>query len=210
MSGISRVPANTIQEISAAHGNDDPLAPEVPQDHRELVLVEGDTSTRIMIQQVLSKLLEGISSPEVRKVLEAYSLEYVGSHSDGYYGSFMKPRFHPAPGTPWLPSLMRDLEWIKRKGNLSPFPTEVTPAAVRQWLESAKRVVGIVGVDGFVRTSDRKEEGKRGQKPGAPVRGRSPRKTCRANFVLKPLSELRTGPAVHHPDRIRATASRDT
>ena len=204
MSGISRVPATMIQEISAAHGNDEPLAPEVPQDHRVLVLVEGDTSARIMIQKVLSKLLEGTSSPEVRTVLEAYSGEYVGSHPGDYYDSFMKPWFHPAPGTPWLPSLMRDLEWIERKGNLSPFPTEVTPAAVRQWLESAKRVVGIVGVDGFVRTSDRKEEGKRGQKPGAPWS--TPRKTCRANFVLKPLSELRTAgsPFKHHPDRIRA------
>ena len=175
--------------------------------HRELVLAEGDTSARIMIQKVLPELLKSVSSPEVRKVLEAYSWEYVGSHPGDYYDSFMKPQFHPAPGTPWLPSLMRDLEWIGWKGNLSPFPTEVTPAAVHQWLESAKEVVGIVGVTGFVRTSNQVEEARRGQKPvGYRARKSAPRKTCRAHFNLLPMKELRaTGsPFKHSPDRIRA------
>lgn len=198
MSGNSNVPASYIEIISAAHGNDEPSALEVSQDRRVLVLGENGTSTRIMIRTVLPELLKGICSLEVRKVIEAYIKEYDCG------GSFMKTRFHPAPGAPWLLSLTRDLEWIAQKGNLQPFPAEVTPTTVDQWLVSAKRAVGIVGVTGFVRTSDRNEEGKRGQKRGAPTS--TPRKTCRANFVLTPIAELRTTGSSfkHQPDRIRA------
>ena len=158
-----------------------------------------------MIQTVLPELLKDTSSSEVRAVLEAYMAEYGDpDYGYGYHSSFMKTQFHPAPGPSWLPALQRDLGWIVSKGNLAPFPTEVTPTTVRQWLESVKEAVGIVGVTGFVRTSNRVEEARRGQKPGAPRS--APRKTCRAHFDLKPTQELRAAgsPFKHHPDRVRA------
>ena len=116
----------------------------------------------------------------------------------------MKSRFHPAQSTPWLPSLMRDIEWIVSRGNLASFPTDVTPTTVRQWLESVKESVGIVGVSGFVRTSNKVEEGKRGQKRG--IQKSAPRKTCRACFNLKPNSELKASgsPFKYNQDRFRA------
>ena len=174
-------------------------------DHRGQVFAEYDTSARLMIHKVLPELLKSVSSPDVREILENYHAEYSCSgYGHDYYVSFMKSQFHPAPAPSWLPVLRRDLGWITSKGNLPPFPTKVTPTAVRQWLESAKEVVGIVGVTGFVRTSNRVEETRRGQKPSAPKS--APRKTCRANFILMPMKLLRdrNSPFKHHPDRVRA------
>ena len=167
---------------------------------RNLVLDEDNTSARIMIHSALPSLVRNTCSPEVLSVLEAYMAE----HGDHDHSSFMKTRFHPSPGTPWLPALERDLGWIACKGNLDPFPTKVTPTTVHQWLARAKEAVGIVGVTGFVRTSNKVEEGKRGQKRDAPMS--APRKTCRANFTLSPAKELRAAgsPFKRHQDRIRA------
>ena len=114
--------------------------------------------------------------------------------------SFMSSRFHPASEPSFLSSMKSDIRWIVQKGDLCPFPSDVTPTNLKEWLEPAKRVVGIVGVSGFVRTSNKEEEGKRGKKRGVPCS--KPRKTCRAHFVLESLPE--GSPFKYHPDRIRA------
>lgn len=155
---------------------------------------------RIMIPDQLQVLLDRENPDGCRVILQAYMDEY--SRRDAC--SVMATRFHPAPGTPWLPPLMRDILWMCGKGNLPALPGDLTPATLREWLVLAKDAVGIVGVTGFVRTSNKVEEAKRGLKPGA--RESDPRKTCRAKFDLMPIRALRdaNSPFAYHPDRVRA------
>lgn len=157
---------------------------------------------RRMISGVLSDLMKIVKSLPVLEVLRPYLVEYGKSSDDEYHSfmsSFMSTRFHPVSEASFLPSMERDIKWIVTKGNLCPFPSDVTPTNLRKWLDSVKKVVGIFGVSGFVRTSNKEEEGKRGKKRGAPC---STRKTCRAHFVLESLPE--GSPFKYHPDRVRA------
>lgn len=158
---------------------------------------------RRMISGVLSDLIKIVKSLPVLEVLRPYLGEYGKSSDDEYHSfmsSFMSNRFHPVSEASFLPSMERDIGWFVSKGNLCPFPSDVTPTNLKEWLKSVKEVVGIVGVSGFVRTSNKEEEGKRGKKRGAPCS--KPRKTCRAHFVLESLPE--GSPFKYHPDRVRA------
>lgn len=160
-----------------------------------------------MVQKLLPKVAAVLATApgQVREVLRSYMGEY-SSDPYGYFDSFMKERFHPAANADFLPALQRDIDWFVSKTSHE-FPSEQTPDALKAWLSGAKEFAGVVGVKGFVLTSNKAEEMKRGQKAS---RGRVPappgRKTCRADFVLKPHRQLvKEGtPFVHHPSRVRA------
>ena len=160
-----------------------------------------------MIQKLLPKVEAVLRTApaQVREVLRSYVGEYK-SDPYGYFDSFMKERFHPAANADFLPALQRDIDWFVSKTSHE-FPSELTPTALKAWLSGAKEFAGVVGVKGFVLTSNKAEEMKRGQKAS---RGRVPappgRKTCRADFVLKPHRQLvKEGtPFGHHPTRVRA------
>lgn len=160
-----------------------------------------------MVQKLLPKVAAVLATApgQVREVLRSYMGEY-SSDPYGYFDSFMKERFHPAANADFLPALQRDIDWFVSKTSHE-FPSEQTPDALKAWLSGAKEFAGVVGVKGFVLTSNKAEEMKRGQKAS---RGRVPappgRKTCRADFVLKPHRQLvKEGtPFGHHPSRVRA------
>ena len=104
----------------------------------------------------------------------------------------------------WLPALQQEIGWIVSKGNLTPFPIKVTPTTVSQWLESAKVVVDIVAVTGFVCTSYQPEKARCGEKRGS--RNSKPHQTCKARYFLQPLKKLQTAnsPFKDKQNRIRA------
>lgn len=120
----------------------------------------------------------------------------------------MKERFHPAAKADFLPSMMRDIEWFCTKTGVQEFPSDHTPTSIRMWLEEANQVTGIVGIKGYILTSNKEEEAKRGMKAskGCPYRPMKGRKTCRAEFHLMPHRQLaRRSPSLkYHPDRLRA------
>jgi len=161
-----------------------------------------------MVQKLLPKVEAVLATApaQVREVLRSYVGEY-GRDPYGYYSSFMKGRFHPAANADFLPALQRDIDWFVSKTSLS-FPSEHTPTALKAWLERAKEFAGVVGVKGFVLTSNKAEEMKRGQKAsqGMRVNPIPGRKTCRADFLLKPHRQLvKEGtPFSYFPDRKRA------
>lgn len=161
---------------------------------------------------------QSLSSP-VRDIIAAYMSEYNTSERhynivpsdydtddsvDDDYEPIMASRFHPQPSLAALPNMKESLCWLVRKANLPDFPSDVSPLSIRKWLNNVWEVLGIKRVQGFVRTSSRTEQRKRGQKPGA--NPAPERKTCRAQFVLIPFTEMvRQGmPLKHHPDYIRA------
>ncbi len=171
-----------------------------------------------MIQKLLRQLEVSLKDApsQVTEVIRSYMWEYDGNHY-GYYNSFMKERFHPAAKADFLPALKRDIDWFVSKTSHQ-FPSEHTPSALKAWLELAKKFAGVVGVKGFVLTSNKVEEARRGQKAskGGMIRSyysyhgmkssSSGRKTCRADFVLKPHRQLVSEgtPFSYYPDRKRA------
>ena len=170
---------------------------------RELIF-QGNNLSRFMIQALLPKLnFELESAPEnVKDIISSYLKEYQISNE---YFSFMKTRFHPVVTPSFLPPLNRDIEWITKKGSLSDFPLEKTPSAITKWMNEVKIKLGIIKVNGYILTSNKTEELKRGLKPSS-NRIYTKRKTCRANFDLLPHKQLvRNGtPFSHYPDRLRA------
>ena len=158
-----------------------------------------------MIQKLLPKLQAILRNARVGGVIRSYEREY-GRDPYGFYSSFMKERFHPAAKSDFLLAMKRDIDWFVSKTSHQ-FPSEQTPTAFNAWLERAKEFAGVVGVKGFVLTSNKAEEAKRGQRDS---RGRdralTGRKSCRADFVLKPHRQLvREGtPFSYFPDRKRA------
>ncbi len=163
-----------------------------------------------MIQKLLPKVEAVLKTApaQVRKVLRSYVAEY-GKNPYGYYSSFMEERFHPAAKPDFLFAMKRDIDWFVSKTCLS-FPSfrEHTPTGLKAWLERAKEPVGIVGVKGFVKTSNKAEEAKRGQRDSRGIRVRPipGRKTCRAEFLLMPHRQLvkKGTPFSYYPDRKRA------
>ena len=152
---------------------------------------------------------------------------------DGYYPdfpSFMSKQFHAGPeaGTMWIPSLTRDADWLKTKcGMTNQFPiSTATPNEAKQlleYLEEAKALIGVTGIDGYILTSNKEEEkrvadskerrnkasGRGSRRYGMSRFGQDvskPRKTCRAQFSLIPHTELAaSGSSLsYHPDYVRA------
>ena len=142
-------------------------------------------------------------SCDVLSILQAYRDEV-----PRYGLSFMKQRFHPVPKPQWIESSMETFSWFSRKCGDDLFDIRdlpLTPANLDRWLDQAKTLVGITGISGYVKTSDRKERVKRNKKPG--VRKEIIyRKTCCAKFQLIPHREMvrRGTPFSYQPDRVRA------
>ncbi len=162
------------------------------------------------------------------------------SDSDNDYGyngnyctqSFMAKKFHPAPDADslWAPSMRRDAEWLKTKCEMiCSFPASATTPSeadqLLEFLEEAKTLIGATGIEGYILTSNKQEEirvaSAKAQRPKSksncrPSYGRDsavpkPRKTCRAQFILKPHAELiESGSGTddhslaYHPDYVRA------
>ena len=144
------------------------------------------------------------------EILLEYMDEVGGTHS-----SFMAEKFHPTPGADFLPSMMRNIKWFCRKTGYTEFPSEHTPKVIRDWMEGAFEVAGIIGVTGFVRTTNKEEEKKRGAKTSGDRSAWSygymeetrctSRKTCVAKFSLIPHRQWKEGKSLKHcPDRNRA------
>ena len=160
--------------------------------------------------------------------------EYAGDEyaADEYAGStsFMAKNFHPAPqaDSMWIQSMKRDADWLKTKCSmLNTLPdSTIRPSDAKlilDFLEEAKIMIGATDIEGYVLTSDKKEESrvaaakkqsdrKKGIRPNRfnPVETKI-RKTCRAQFTLKPHAELvSTGSALtvsalsYYPDYVRA------
>lgn len=139
----------------------------------------------------------------------------------GYaYGSFMKTRFHPNPEPKFLtPKLKNEMDWMIRKAKLPAYDAGDVLSLIK-WIEASFVSVGILGVKGFVKTSNRKEEARRAsntKKVRAPVRHygwghrrpmatSSGRKTCRAQFNLEKHSKMyrMKSSFKYYPDRLRA------
>ena len=64
--------------------------------------------------------------------------------------------------------MMRNIKWFCRKTGYTEFPSH-TPKVIRDWMEGAFGVAGIIGVTGFVRTTNKEEEKKRGAKTSGTV-----------------------------------------
>jgi hypothetical protein len=154
--------------------------------------------------------------------------EYVADEYANCYdesNSFMAKNFHPAPqaDSMWIQSLKRDADWLKNKCKMSVTLPDSTirpsdAQLVLDFLEEAKIMIGATGIEGYVLTSDKKEESrvaaakkqsdrKKGIRPNRfnPVETKI-RKTCRAQFTLKPHAELvGLGSALsYYPDYVRA------
>ena len=174
-------------------------------------LVVGDSSPRVMIQNLLPRLAEEVgSSAPVMEILLEYMDEVGGTPS-----SFMAEKFHPTPGADFLPSMMRNIKWFCRKTGYTEFPSEHTPKVIRDWMEGAFGVAGIIGVTGFVRTTNKEEEKKHGAKTSGDRSAWSygymeetrctSRKTCVAKFSLIPHRQWKEGKSLkYYPDRNRA------
>lgn len=168
-----------------------------------------------MIGNALDKMISGLLSQSfsqgqadhyyrVSLILRVYRDELP---RNGYL-SFMKERFHPVPKPQWVESSMETFSWFSKKcGNdlcdIRSLP--LTPVNLDGWLDRAKSLVGIIGISGYVKTSDRKERFKRNKKPGVRKEIIS-RKTCCAKFQLIPHREMvrRGTPFSYQPDRVRA------
>jgi hypothetical protein len=149
--------------------------------------------------------------------------EYANGYDDS--SSFMAKNFHPAPqaDSMWIQSMKRDADWIENKckmKNTLPDSTisSLNAQLVLDFLEEAKIMIGATGIEGYVLTSDKKEESrvaaakkhsdkKQGSKSNRfnPVETKI-RKTCRAQFTLKPHAELvGLGSTLsYYPDYVRA------
>lgn len=166
-------------------------------------MLTSDGTARIPIQYVLRFLLEILPVSFAKETVCAYSGEY----GHRYAPPRAVQRFHPsADPSSWIAPLMRDIAWMRSKApGLPDFPTDLTPGKIRVWLEAAKSMLGVVGISGYVKTSNKAEQARRGRKPGSCMP--AARKTCVAKFTLTPYRELvrlnRT-PFTHHPDYIRA------
>ena len=170
---------------------------------------------RILLRNALHTLQELVlHDDKVSEILTRYANELKIERNDygiPFYNSFMKERFHP-PGKPDFlksKSLMRDLEWISKKSSISDFPTEFTNVNIREWLDEAWKVIGIISIEKYIRISNRDEEKKRGAKPTlrhVKKKKYKPRKTCKAKFHLVAHKELKrtNSPFQRYPDRLRA------
>ena len=129
-------------------------------------------------------------SLDVLSILQAYRDEV-----PRYGLSFMIQRFHPVPKPQWVESSMETFSWFSRKCGDDLFDIRdlpLTPANLDRWLDQAKTLVGITGISGYVKTSDRKERFKRNKKPGVRKEIIS-RKTCCTKFQYPHREMVRRG-----------------
>ena len=205
---------NTNQSTSQIYRTDANSTNASPGPKPRDLIFEGENSTRIMIQSLLPNLnFMLIKAPkQVKEVISDYMKEY---NLNQRLMSFMKQRFHPVNNADFLPAMENEIKWITQKGKLSNFPSKATPTNIKNWMEEVKDVLGIIRVKGYILTSDKNEESKRGLKASKGGRIYSyysrdlpinRRKTCRANFDLLPHKQLvkKGTPFKYFPDRKRA------
>ena len=180
---------------------------------RDLIFNE-DKVLRRMIGSILPSLKgiidqsEPFKSFEVKRILNLYGKEYP------LYSSYscMNDVFHPAPFPDFLSgkNLQNEIVWVSKKGKLD-FPSEHTPKAIREWTDTISKLLGVVKITGYIKTSDKKEETKKQVDSIRFLNRRNmcpkqvSRETCRAHFELIPHRQLdKNSPFNYYPDRNRA------
>ena len=178
---------------------------------------------RFMIGSVLSSFVNADDTDgadETHVSLSSIVSEWMSTLYEsygGYFHSHMKQKFHSNPTIKFItPKVKNEIDWMSRKGKFSPVDGDDVLELIK-WIETSMKAVGITGIRGYVKTSSKAEELRRGAKLAHSVRrgyyfNRKPminsihRKTCVAKFNLMKRSDFNAAKTAfkYHPDRIRA------
>ena len=181
----------------------------------------GTLYDRILPGKVISLCLTWLQGlTDVPKVLEAITTLTKWQKVEPASQSFMPERFHPAIKSWITTSDVRDANWLKNKCKelTESLPDKLdSPDNVNslfKFIEESKKALGVTGVKGFVRTSNKSAETKAQEKASEYAtflsRKRDPkkvtvptsRKTCRAELLLD--KDQRSPGLSYHPDFVRA------
>ena len=191
---------------------------------------------RHMIQNVLVNFRASefaqvkLSNDErIDTVLESYQTDLKRQYQiDNYYEepiydnvqmeSNMSSKWHPVPANSndealfFTEKLKNNMIWIQKKAKSEDLcvPTQrefSDPIFLREWLEIAKVCVGITGIKGFIKTSNKNYQTSKNTLNSRWSRHSivsTGRKTCRAQFKLKKHTDMKNTSFSHFPDRRRA------
>lgn len=214
------------EELTTQKAKSTMIKQQISNDQSGIGLVYG----RKPIDQVLQYCQSTITDKNVLGIISSYNDEIGAQYDPGWGASFMASHFHPPLNMNFLTEkFMNEIGWVTKKCGYfqhgvtvekayakgsyafiaSKKPLEMpqaNPVSLLNWANQVMLCAGLENTGKFVKTSNAKEELKRGLKASRGRRGNAlpPRKTCKAIMKKLPQAMLKGTPFAYYGNRQRA------